>query len=437
MEEIEAVMIKVEIDDEYEADQNCQLEPEIELQEDHPQLQRRRGRPKKYFSPDNALEERKHKLLRKKKKHKKPLKHRNKNELQESNTIVEIVKTTESISQNNSDSDISADVEDILKLKKKKMKEANHVCTICPMRFTRFMDLERHVFHHTGIRNYSCNECGVKFITTNDLNKHRQSHATEAKFECSICPDKKFRTIMSLRAHMKLCHTDKEQTSRHLCTECGVTFRTASTLWMHKRRIHSDVRKFKCEICEKGFCKQMELTNHMKSHSDYREFKCDLCPAEYKKKITLLIHKTEKHGIGNHTKSKYNGYKNQACPYCEERFGLREHLQFHIRRNHTGVKPFQCCLCQKSFIRKGYVKDHLKRKHHMTTEQIAIGNYVISNETLLSNSANESTSRVMQSTESSGPTMPMIPLVLPEAIYENDSDKEDEDYNGRDRKSVV
>lgn len=362
--EFEAVSIKVEPEVELSKPEAIK---ELELREPLYRLRKRKGLPQKYDYENKELQSESDKPLQGQVRSLKKISKKRQLELEEKMKDASKKQSNDDI-QNDSDSSWGkGETEYMPKVRRK----PTHLCTLCPMTFTRFMDLERHLFRHTGIRNYACKDCGVKFITTNDLNKHRQSHSTAANFPCLQCSDKQFRTIMSLRAHMKLCHSDKERT-KHLCTDCGATFNAGSTLWMHRRRIHSNIRNFKCTMCDKGFVKQMELDGHMKSHSNERDFKCDLCPAEYKKRMTLLVHKTKKHGIGNHERGRI---KNQACPYCEERFALREKLDFHICRDHTGVRPFQCSLCPMQFMRKGYVKEHLKRKHQVSLEDIFIGDH--------------------------------------------------------------
>lgn len=46
---------------------------------------------------------------------------------------------------------------------------------------------------------------------------------------------------------------------------------------------------FKCEICQKLFNNQTNLTRHMYLHGD-TEFKCEICGKTYKQKQELTTH---------------------------------------------------------------------------------------------------------------------------------------------------
>ena len=48
---------------------------------------------------------------------------------------------------------------------------------------------------------------------------------------------------------------------------------------------HSGKSKKECKICEKGFLKNNELEEHLKTHKDIETFPCDLCGKQFSLKM--------------------------------------------------------------------------------------------------------------------------------------------------------
>ena len=80
--------------------------------------------------------------------------------------------------------------------------------------------------------------------------------------------------------------------------------------------------KKECQICGKMI---LDLTLHMKVHSDIKPFKCEICDKEFKRKNELTAHQ------------KYHtGAKPFKCKLCSKGFGSSSNLAMHMR-THTGV----------------------------------------------------------------------------------------------------
>ena len=86
------------------------------------------------------------------------------------------------------------------------------VCSICDHKYFGRVDMEKHMFMHTGERPYTCTLCNKRFIHWNSIWCHvRQKHVnvnehgrqkkvfkiTEQAFACELC-DKRFRYFRKL-----------------------------------------------------------------------------------------------------------------------------------------------------------------------------------------------------------------------------------------------
>jgi len=89
----------------------------------------------------------------------------------------------------------------------------------------------------------------------------------DGKFKCKVC-QKGFSLQRLLNRHMK-CHSDVK---RYLCTFCGKGFNDT-----FDTRTHTGVRPYKCNLCEKSFTQRCSLESHcLKVHGvahqyDYKQ----------------------------------------------------------------------------------------------------------------------------------------------------------------------
>ena len=73
---------------------------------------------------------------------------------------------------------------------------------------------------------------------------------------------------------------------------------------MHVRKIHLDVKKFKCNECNFASISRSLLAQHVKSvHDKVKDHKCDICDYAGSKWNSLLFHTRRHH---------------DRCPGCDE-----------------------------------------------------------------------------------------------------------------------
>ena len=88
-------------------------------------------------------------------------------------------------------------------------------------------------------------------------------------FKCDKCP-KAFARAHQLAVHSPV-HTGERA---HLCSECGNSFSSVSSLIDHRKRRHLDIRNHKCETCPKTFFTRQELHAHNRTHTGEKPFQC-------------------------------------------------------------------------------------------------------------------------------------------------------------------
>ncbi|KAI9580154.1 hypothetical protein GQX74_000147 [Glossina fuscipes] len=152
-------------------------------------------------------------------------------------------------------------------------------CTLCPKRYSRKGDLQRHVkqVHINGeniiknpksarktkkglVRTYLCTFCGQSFGRKSTLSTHVRIHTDDRPYKCEFC-EKTFKSLVNLKYHL-VTHSDEKP---HTCSECGKSFNRKDKLRRHMR-VHSDLRRYKCSECEKSFKYSCVLKTHMQIH---------------------------------------------------------------------------------------------------------------------------------------------------------------------------
>ena len=120
-------------------------------------------------------------------------------------------------------------------------------CADCPKVFSNPLILQKHQYPHTG-QQLKCNNCSHTFPFESQLRDHRKTHFKQKPHRCSYpnC-DTEATHLYNLKKHE--CSHLKQV---HKCSECDYTTNDARYLNQHKK-VHSDIKMYKCEKCEKRF----------------------------------------------------------------------------------------------------------------------------------------------------------------------------------------
>ena len=106
-------------------------------------------------------------------------------------------------------------------------------------------------------------------------------------FSCDIC-EKEFKYQTNLTTQMKLLSEGKVP-----CFVCGKQYTSARGLREHITLKHKRISKFKCLVCGKAFAKANHLEVHNATH--LKPIKCEVCSQGYKTETSLMRHMEKEH----------------------------------------------------------------------------------------------------------------------------------------------
>lgn len=150
-----------------------------------------------------------------------------------------------------------------------------------------------------------CDICGKTIYSTAHLKMHlRIVHEKVYKFKCDLC-GKGFGYVASLKYHLANSHPEESGSPSLWKCEvvgCARKFLRKKTLELHMSRVHgseSELAKFSCQICGKGFWRGHSLRTHLRIHQSggRRDFQCDLCPTAFTTPDYVELHKRRVHKI--------------------------------------------------------------------------------------------------------------------------------------------
>ena len=129
-----------------------------------------------------------------------------------------------------------------------------------------------------------CPECGKICTDSSTLKRHLDNKHYGIKQICPHCA-KDLPSESSLKDHINKVHL------KIPCTQCGVLV-GSSVMGRHIRSAHTpnDEKKFKCDICGKGFENSHAYQDHMNTHTGKKPYKCKYCSACFASKGNQRMH---------------------------------------------------------------------------------------------------------------------------------------------------
>ncbi len=75
--------------------------------------------------------------------------------------------------------------------------------------------------------------------------------------------------------------------SGYVCHQCGKGFTRSHDLKRHIQSLHSDVKEFTCDKCEKSFATRDILHRHKRINERKRTYECHKCHKKFDRKVCL------------------------------------------------------------------------------------------------------------------------------------------------------
>ncbi|KAM8706416.1 hypothetical protein ACLKA7_010659 [Drosophila subpalustris] len=192
---------------------------------------------------------------------------------------------------------------------------------------------------------YKCLDCnGLVLDSPQLVSTHKAAaHRLRITYNCSEC-QREFELLAGLKKHLKTHRSEVRKDTWKKCPDCGKCLKLGS-MWMH-RKIHSDNKKYQCDICGQKFVQKINLTHHARIHSSEKPYECPECQKRFQERSHLQRHQ------------KYHAQtRSYRCEKCGKMYKTERCLKVH-NLVHLEQRPFACTVCDKSFISNSKLKQH-------------------------------------------------------------------------------
>ena len=150
-----------------------------------------------------------------------------------------------------------------------------------------------------------CPECG---FNSQNLKRHLAVLHSREKQMCLQCK-KEYPSIISLKTHIDTVH------KKLPCELCGyLVGKNKMKRHVQSKHTPNDLKKFKCDLCGKGFAVKDNLKDHKNIHTGVKPYKCMYCPLSFASKGTHRMHQRKHLGYRrDFSKKNRNKRKNGNC----------------------------------------------------------------------------------------------------------------------------
>jgi KRAB domain-containing zinc finger protein len=135
-------------------------------------------------------------------------------------------------------------------------------CDHCTDGFVTKQYLVRHMWKHRSAKKFNCKHCKQGFNDNRNFKLHLVSHSVNPRpFQCDLCPNN-YPRKQNLEIHLTSIHLERQ----FKCDKCRFVSKWKSSLYMHKKIVHSTAKPFSCPVCEKKFKKKANVKRHESVH---------------------------------------------------------------------------------------------------------------------------------------------------------------------------
>ncbi|XP_037938489.1 zinc finger protein 117 [Teleopsis dalmanni] len=262
-----------------------------------------------------------------------------------------------------------SDLESIISIKEIKSKSRRnstgpkYFCSIsnCGASFKRLDQLDRHEYHHTGVKKHACSYegCNKTYSIVTHLKRHlRTTHErikpAEKNVNCTIenC-DKVFYSVCNMQRHIREVH---ENPKIYKCTYCGEKFTQKLKMRRHEIIKHTGEYPHNCSKCSKGFYQKWQYESHI---SICKIYPCTDCEETFDKWSLYT----------KHCKQTLHGRLRYKCEHCPSTYNKPSELKAHVAAKHLTDEQqitYKCTQegCTRFYIYERNLKQHMLTAHN-------------------------------------------------------------------------
>lgn len=154
---------------------------------------------------------------------------------------------------------------------------------------------------------------------------------------------------------------DLREKAQYACDICQKAFARNQNLTKHMAT-HSLLRPFICPVCESCFKHKDNLRQHLKTHVLPAKYSCPFCPKNFCNEGNFKAHELV------HAEKQKSARKH-ICNICKKAFKSEKGLVVHSVV-HSGSKSFTCSHCSHSYSSKDSLGKHVLRYHKAIKEEM-------------------------------------------------------------------
>lgn len=227
------------------------------------------------------------------------------------------------------------------------LRQTNHACTMCPMRFMTRRELMLHLL------------CGHKFQPEMSdkgaaLMPDGSSAPSLKLFRCEHCDYVSYSRKGYLR-HL----VDHTGVWPFACDLCSKGFIERNQAERHIRTAHTS-ESYPCPKCPRVFVLPSSFQDHLQAHEEQRGSTCSQCAKYFE---TQGLYDLHLQGVFEAHMRRHRGEKPFKCTFCDKAFTLAMSQRHHITRFHTGDYHIFCPLCNKGVVSNKMLRRHLFHVH--------------------------------------------------------------------------
>lgn len=229
-------------------------------------------------------------------------------------------------------------------------------CPECLQLFAFWKPLTGHLWrlHKIDMELYSCDICDYKTFSLGKLNNiHKLIHSDLKAFICDVC-QKGFKNTKQLRNH-KMTHKEKNNKFSHVCVICEKIFSNRRQMRVHMDGVHNKIKPFLCNYCGYKGASKGALKMHIRQHTGEKPFSCNFCN-----------YATADHNSLRRHKLRHTGHKPYKCEHCDYACIQSSTYKVHLRTKHPGLEKdylFICSECQFKTVNHDMYLSHLFLVH--------------------------------------------------------------------------